>query len=219
VRPGWIDVSVPISSGMVHWPDDPPVEVSRISEIAAGDPANVTRLEMSAHTGTHMDAPVHYLEGGDGIDALPFDATIGATRVIEISDMVSVKAGELADHDPRQGERLLLKTVNSVNAWRLAPEFESNFVYIAADAAAYLAERGVRCVGIDYLSVGGLEDDTVETHVALLRAGIWVIEGLNLAEVEPGDYELLCLPLKIVGSDGAPARALVRPAGTGEGEG
>jgi arylformamidase len=212
VRPGWIDVSVPISSGMVHWPDDAPVEVSREREIADGDSANVTRLEMSAHTGTHMDAPVHYLEGGEGIDALPFDATIGPARVIEISDMVSVKAGELAGHDPRQGERLLLKTVNSVNAWRLAPEFERNFVYVAADAAAYLAECGVRSVGIDYLSVGGFEHDTVETHVALLRAGIWIIEGLNLAEVEPGDYELLCLPLKIVGSDGAPARALLRPA-------
>ena len=208
----WIDVSVPISAGMVHWPEDPPVEVSRVSEIAAGDPANVTRLELSAHTGTHMDAPVHYLEGREGIDAMPFDATIGPARVIEISDMVSVKAGELAGHDPKQGERLLFKTVNSVNAWRLAPEFERNFVYIGADAATYLAECGVRTVGIDYLSVGGFERDAVETHVALLRAGVWVIEGLNLAEVEPGDYELLCLPLRIVGSDAAPARALLRPA-------
>jgi arylformamidase len=216
---GWIDVSVPISSGMVRWPDDPAVEVSRASEIAAGDPANVTRLEMSAHTGTHMDAPVHYLEGREGIDAMPFDATIGLARVIEISDMVSVKAGELAGHEPKQGERLLLKTVNSVNAWKLAPEFERNFVYIAADAAAFLAECGVRSVGIDYLSVGGFEHDAVETHVALLRAGVWVIEGLNLADVEPGDYELLCLPLKIVGSDGAPARALLRPAeGVKEGD-
>ena len=214
----WIDVSVPISAGMVHWPEDPPVEVSRVSEIAAGDPANVTRLEMSAHTGTHMDAPVHYLEGREGIDAMPFDATIGPARVIEISDMVSVKAGELAGHDPKQGERLLFKTVNSVNAWRLAPEFERNFVYIAADAAAYLAECGVRSVGIDYLSVGGFERDAAETHVALLRAGVWVIEGLNLAEIEPGDYELLCLPLKIVGSDGAPARALLRPAPAGGGK-
>jgi arylformamidase len=216
---GWMDVSVPISSGMVRWPDDPAVEVSRASEIAAGDRANVTRLEMSAHTGTHMDAPVHYLEGREGIDAMPFDATIGLARVIEISDMVSVKAGELAGHEPKQGERLLLKTVNSVNAWKLAPEFERNFVYIAADAAAFLAECGVRSVGIAYLSVGGFEHDAVETHVARLRAGVWVIEGLNLADVEPGDYELLCLPLKIVGSDGAPARALLRPAeGVKEGD-
>jgi arylformamidase len=207
----WIDVSVPIESGMVHWPGDPEVKLSRSSEIAKGDPANVTHLDMGAHTGTHMDAPVHFVEGAEGIDAMPLDATIGPARVIEISDPVSVKAGELQRHEPARGERVLLKTMNSAAAWRIAPEFKKDFTYIAADGAAYLAECGVRTVGVDYLSVGGFEHDAVETHAALLKAGVWIIEGLNLAEIEPGEYELLCLPLKIAGSDGAPSRALLRP--------
>jgi arylformamidase len=211
MAPDWIDVSVPIESGMVHWPGDPEVKVLRSSEIAKGDPANVTHLDMGAHTGTHMDAPVHFVEGAKGIDAMPLDATIGLARVIEISDPVSVKAGELQHHAPKRGERLLLKTMNSAAAWRIAPEFKEDFTYIAADGAAYLAECGVRTVGVDYLSVGGFEHDAVETHTALLKAGVWIIEGLNLAEIEPGEYELLCLPVKIAGSDGAPSRALLRP--------
>jgi arylformamidase len=211
MAPDWIDVSVPISAGMVHWPDDPEVRVSRSAELAQGDPCNITHLDLSAHTGTHMDAPVHFVEGGEGIDSMPLDATVGPARVIEISDPVSVKAGELEAHAPRRGERLLLKTLNSTTAWKLAPEFKRDFVYVAADAARYLAEAGVRAVGVDYLSVGGFEHDAVETHIALLEAGVWVIEGLDFADVDPGKYDLLCLPLKIVGADGAPARALLRP--------
>jgi arylformamidase len=212
VADGWIDVSVPISSGMVHWPGDPEVKITRASAISEGDDANVSHLDFGAHTGTHMDAPVHFLDGEAGIDTMPLDATIGPCRVLAIADGVSVKADELERHAPQRGERLLLKTRNSTDAWPRAPEFAEDFVYIAHDGAQLLADRGVRTVGVDYLSVGGFEHDAVETHVALLRAGVWIIEGLDLSAIEPGHYELCCLPLRIAGSDGAPARALLHPA-------
>lgn len=208
----WIDVSVPIRAGMVHWPGDPEVRIERVSEIAGGASANLTHLDLGAHTGTHMDAPVHFVEGGAGIDSMPPEATIGPAQVIEISDPVSIKADELRGHEPREGERVLFKTRNSTEAWGKGDQFAEDFVYIAAEGARYLAERGVRTVGVDYLSVGGYECDSVETHVALLEAGIWIIEGLNLSAVGAGEYELVCLPLKIAGSDGAPARAFLRPA-------
>jgi arylformamidase len=207
---GWIDVSVPVRSGMVHWPGDPPVKISRSSSIAGGDPANVSHLDLGAHTGTHMDAPVHFVEGGEGIESLPLAATVGPARVIEIEDPVAARAEELARHDPVAGERLLLRTRNSARSWTEEP-FHEDFVYIAADGARLLAEHRVRTVGVDYLSVGGYERDAVATHRALLEAGVWIIEGLDLTEIEPGEYELICLPVKIVGSDGAPSRALLRP--------
>jgi len=206
----WIDVSVPVSNGMVHWPGDPPVEIERSKSIDAGDPANLTKLSMSAHTGTHMDAPVHFVPDTAGIDALPLEAVIGRCRVIAIEDPDAVHAAELRAHAPKRGERLLLRTHNSSEGgWSLA-EFDDGFVHIAPEGAGYLAECGVRTVGVDYLSVGGMETGA-ETHGALLEAGIWIIEGLDLSAVEPGEYELMCLPVKLAGSDGAPARALLRP--------
>ena len=207
----WIDISVPLVSGMVHWPDNPPVQIERMLSIAKGDAANVSRLSMGAHTGTHMDAPVHFIAGGAGIETMPFEATIGPARLIEISDPVAITAAELERHAIQSGERLLFKTSNSARGWGSAT-FLEDFVYIAQDAARYLAARGVRTVGVDYLSVGGFRVDGPETHAALLGAGVWIIEGLDLSHVSAGTYDLLCLPLKIVGGDGAPARALLRAA-------
>jgi arylformamidase len=209
---GWIDVSVTLHSGMVHWPDNPPVQIEREMSIDRGDAANVSKIAMGSHTGTHMDAPIHFVPGGEGIDMLPLDATMGEARVIASTDAVSIKRAELEPHNIQRGERILFKTRNSNRVWN-TDEFDEDFVYISADAAEYLAERGVRTVGVDYLSVGGYKQDGIETHYALLGAGIWIIEGLNLASVEPGNYELVCLPLKIAGGDGAPARAIVRPIG------
>ena len=165
---------------------------------------------MGAHTGTHMDAPLHFLKDGAGLDDMPFSATLGPARIIAIADTGSVKPGELAGRDIRPGERLLFKTLNSSRAWR-HPGFLEDFVHISREAAAFLSERGVRTVGIDYLSVGGFRKDGAETHRILLEAGIWIIEGLDLSGVEPGVYDLVCLPLRIMGSDGAPARAVLRP--------
>lgn len=206
---GWVDVSVPLRSGMVHWPDNPPVRIERMLDIERGDVANVSTISLGSHTGTHMDAPIHFVRGGEGMDRMPLDATMGPARVIEIQDPTSIKPDELDPHGIGRGERVLFKTRNSSLAW-WTRDFVEDFVYVSQEAARYLAERGVRTVGVDYLSVGGFYADGVETHQALLGAGIWVIEGLDLSRVEPGEHELICLPLKVEGGDGAPARALLR---------
>ena len=206
----WIDVSVALHSGMVHWPDNPPVRIERMLDIERGDGANVSRISMGSHTGTHMDAPLHFIRDGKGLDEMPFDATMGRARVIEVSDQHSIKADELRPHDIRKGERILFKTHNSVRRWAADDAFDEDFVFVSQEAARFLARRGVRTVGVDYLSVGGFREDGEETHRALLGEGIWVIEGLDLAEVEPGEYELICLPIKVHRSDGAPARALLK---------
>jgi arylformamidase len=205
---GWIDVSVPVRDGMVHWPTDPPVRIALADSIERGDPANVTRLDMSAHTGTHMDAPRHFIADGPAIDELPLEVAIGPARVIEISDPRAVREGELRDHEPQAGERLLLKTQNSSRRW-WDEGFDEGFVYIEPGAAELLAEARVQLIGVDYLSVGDMEEGA-ETHRALLGAGVWIVEGLNLSRTGSGDYELICLPARIVGSDGAPVRALLR---------
>jgi arylformamidase len=206
----WIDISVPLYGGMVHWPDNPPVVIERMLDMAAGDACNVSRLSLGAHTGTHVDAPIHFVRSGVGVDAVPLDAMMGPVRVIEIADPESIRVEHLEPYRPESGERLLFKTRNSARCWHTAT-FVEDFVYVSQEAARYLASRQVRTVGVDYLSVGGFFRDGPETHQALLSAGVWIIEGLNLADVPPGSYELICLPLKIAGGDGAPARAVLRP--------
>jgi arylformamidase len=205
----WIDVSIPLRTGMVHWPDNPPVSIERALDIDRGDAANVSKLSMGVHTGTHMDAPIHFFPTGKGIDSMPLTAAIGQARVIEISDPESIKPEELRPYQIQAGERILFKTRNSYNCWQ-TNDFVKDFVYISSGAAQHLAEQKVQTVGVDYLSVGGFYKDGAETHHALLGAGIWIIEGLNLSNVRPGLVELICLPLKIEGSDGAPARAILR---------
>jgi arylformamidase len=212
----WIDLSVPVRKDMVHWPGDPEYQIERVRDYARGDDLVLSHISLGVHTGTHMDAPLHFVRGGDTIDHIPLDATVGEARVVEIHDQESVKAGELRDAGIRRGERILLKTGNSAGRWG-TDEFQKNFVYIAHEGAEYLASVGIRSVGVDYLSVGGFFKDGPETHRALLGAGIWVIEGLNLAPLEAGKYELVCLPLKLVGAEGAPARAIARPLSTGRG--
>jgi arylformamidase len=209
MKPGWIDVSVPLASGMVHWPGDPEVSISRISSLESGDECNVSAISMSAHTGTHMDAPLHYLANGAGLDRLPLEAVIGPARVIAIQDPRSVTAAELARHRIRRGERILFKTHRAAARWKTGT-FDEEYVYVSLGAARFLAARGVRVVGVGYLSVGGFREDSAETHRTLLGAGIWVVEGLDLALVEPGRYDMVCLPLRIAGGDGAPARVALR---------
>jgi arylformamidase len=194
---------------MVHWPGDPAFHIERAHDQEKGHVATVSRMALGVHTGTHMDAPLHFIRNGATIDSMPLDATVGRARVIAIDDPQSIKRGELLAHRISAGERILFKTHNSDGAWN-TDQFDEDFVFISHDAAAYLAESGIRCVGVDYLSVGGFREDGPETHHALLGAGIWIIEGLNLHGIEPGDYELACLPLKLIGSEGAPARAILR---------
>ncbi len=212
MKPDWIDVTVPVRMGMVVWPGDPPVRIADFKAIRRGDSSNVSILSLSAHTGTHMDAPLHFLEAREGLDKMPLDAVIGPARVIGVRDRESIKVPELRAAGIRRGERILFKTWGSAARWS-KPGFIRDYVYIAADAARFLAARGVRTVGVDYLSVGGYRKDSQETHQALLSAGIWIIEGLDLSRVAPGRYDLICLPLRIFDADGAPARAVLRPRG------
>jgi arylformamidase len=205
----WIDISVAVRNGMVHWPGDPDFHIERATDQEKGDTATVSRMALGVHTGTHMDAPLHFIRNARSIDTMPLDATVGPARVIPIRDTKSIKREELIEHAISAGERILFKTPNSDQAWK-SDQFDEDFVFISQDAARYLAESGVRTVGVDYLSVGGFREDGLETHQALLGAGIWIIEGLNLNGVDPGEYELVCLPLKLVGAEGSPARAILR---------
>lgn len=203
----WIDVSVPIYGGMVHWPDNPPIEHDAIMHVERGDMATVSELKMGTHTGTHIDGPIHFLPGGPGTDAVPLENLIGSARVIEIEDPSAVRWAELRKHKIGHSERLLFKTSNSHRCWNTSG-FVSDFVSLAEDAAEHLAELKTLAVGIDYLSMG-----SPEVHRTLLAANVAIIEGLNLSHVNPGEYEFLCLPLRIPGGDGAPARALLKPVG------
>lgn len=206
----WIDISVPLRTAMPHWPGDIPVNITQTMNVDRGDVCNLRTLSMSAHTGTHMDAPLHFVAQGSAIDTMPLDATIGPARVIAIESDSAITRAELQECGPQPGERLLFKTRNS-RLWRNRCRlFMKNFVAVNADAARYLVECGVRTIGVDYLSVGAYEGDGVETHHVLLGAGVWVIEGLDLSAAEPGSYEMVCLPLRIEGGDGAPARAALR---------
>lgn len=206
----WVDVSIPIHNRMVHWPGDPEVVIERLFDVGRGDSHTLSRLSMGAHTGTHVDAPVHFLEAGPGIDRMPLDAMVSTARVIAIRHSEEITADELEGSSIQPGETLLFKTANSTRCWK-HNSFVADFVSLSAGAARLLASSRVRLVGIDYLSVGGVKKDSAAVHRILLEAGIWIVEGLDLSEVEPGTYEFICLPLKILGCDGAPARVLVRP--------
>lgn len=205
----WIDISVSLRDAMVHWPGDPPISIRRVQDMEQGDTANLSMVSMGAHSGTHIDAPIHFIQQGAGVDKMPLDATVGRARVIEIRDSESIKPEELLRHHIRRGERILFKTRNSSYVWR-SDEFVEDFVFISDEAASFLAERCVRIVGVDYLSVGSFKRGGSHVHKILLGADIWIIEGLDLSQVSPGKYELICLPLKLEQGDGAPARAILR---------
>jgi arylformamidase len=207
----WIDISVPIYAGMVHWPGDPPVEISQPMHLDRGDACTVSRLALGAHTGTHVDAPSHFLSGGKGVDSLSLEAMVGPARVIEILAIAAIGEAELTGHGIERGDRVLLKTSNSARCWS-TDAFVPDFAHLTLDGASYLAGVGVRTIGIDYLSIGH-GDEGPAVHRALLGAQILIVEGLNLSGVEPGEHDLVCLPLKIRDGDGAPARALLRRRG------
>jgi arylformamidase len=206
----WIDVSVTVRHGMPHWPDNPPIVMQRAMELARGHACNLSHLAMGVHTGTHMDAPVHFIHQAAGVDQMPLTATMGPARVIEITDPREITAEELREHRLQAGERVLFRTSNSPRCWQ-ADRFVEDFVYISEPAAEHLAETRVRTVGVDYLSVGGYHADGAKIHRILLTAGIWIIEGLDLSAVRAGRYDMICLPVKLHDSDGAPARAILRP--------
>jgi arylformamidase len=206
---GWIDISVPLSNGMAYWPTDPEVQIKRIHDMKDGDQDNLTHISMCAHSGTHMDAPCHFRKSAKTIDKMPLTAAIGKARVIEITDKEFITVEEIRPYRIRKGERILFKTKNSRSRWDNKP-FMKKSVHLSTEAATFLVERGVQTIGIDYLSIGGYNGNVIEVHNTILKAGIWVIEGINLYKILPGNYELICLPIKISGADGAPSRALLR---------
>ena len=206
----WIDISIQLCDAMMHWPSNPPISIKRVKDMEHGDTANLSEISMGAHSGTHVDAPIHFIQQGQGVDKMPLDTMVGRARVVEIKDTESIKPDELLQHRLRRGERILFKTRNSSHVWQ-TDAFVEDFVFISDDAARFLAERGVRVVGVDYLSVGGFKDGSSYVHKTLLSGGVWIIEGLDLSKVSPGKYDLICLPLKLDHGDGAPARAILRP--------
>lgn len=206
----WLDISVALDARVPTFTGDPTYRRELHASMAAGAICNVSRLDLGAHTGTHIDAPIHFIEGAAGIEKTPLDAVIGPAYVVDATSLTTtITAANLGRLDIPRGEtRLLFRTPNSA-LWSL-PAFSDSFIAFAADAAAALVTRGIRLIGIDYLSIAPF-GDPVDTHRAFLGAGVVVLEGLDLRAVEAGPYDLFAPPVRLVGSDGAPARALLRP--------
>ena len=206
----WNDISVLVGPGMTVWPGDSDVMLSRFASMEAGDACNVSRISMSAHAGTHVDAPLHYVDRGIDVAHVPIESLTGRARVIGIRGIRRIGAREILQHSPERGEILLIKTDNSEREWWKLP-FDPDFCRLTPGAAEELVAAGVRAVGIDGLSVGGPDEEGDRVHRILLTNTVTVIEGLALNDAPWGKCELMCLPLRLDGGDGAPARALIRP--------
>jgi arylformamidase len=205
----WIDVTVPIRPGMVHWPGNPAVQIDVTEEEHhEGGVCRVSKLTLGVHTGTHFDAPIHFGVAGGGVEALLPAALVGVARVAAVQGRV-VDRADVEALNPKEGERLLFKTSNSARCWG-TDDFVPDYVYVTEGAAQHLADRRVSLVGVDYLSLGG-PSDGARAHRHLLLVGVCILEGLDLRRVVPGTYELIALPVLIPGADGAPARVLLRP--------
>ena len=203
-----IDVSVPLDGNLPTYPGNVPFSLEPTKRIASGDSSNVSALHMSAHTGTHVDAPRHFFDNAGGTDALPLEMLLGRTRVIEVTSRRGIGPDELSSVDLSEDVRVLIKTHNS-RLWG-SSEFQPGYVGVTEGGARHLIEHGIKVLGVDYLSVEEFKKPGAPAHHVLLGGGTIVIEGLNLRDVEPGVYEMYCLPLRIVGADGAPARVVLR---------
>jgi len=204
------DITVPIRTNMPVYEGDPGVKIDAWSAFAKGDSSNVSMLNFGAHTGTHVDAPAHFIEGANTIDKLPLEVLIGPARVIRVpEDLTEIDSAFLSGCDLDGVERVLFRTRNS-GFWDQS--FRKDFTHLLPEAAALLVAKGVKLAGCDYLSIEKFHSGHHRTHLTLLANGVVIVEGLNLAAVPAGDYELICLPLKIAdgSGDGAPARAVLR---------
>ncbi len=213
VPKGWYDISVPLKQGMNYLSIDPVApKIYRYSDVDLGSKVTMTMLEIISHTGTHIDAPRHFIPGGSTISDMALDATIGPARVLEIKDPQKIKVPELKKHNIKKGERILCKTRNSPTVYE-SSKFIEDYVYLDADAAAYLAEKQIVLFGLDCITIGYFKDEEsiVKTHQSLLSAGIYILEDCALGNVPPGEYELLCLPLLMYHGDAGPCRAILRP--------
>lgn len=202
------DVSVPVTNGMVVYPRNPDVRIAPHSELSKGGSSNVSTVALGSHTGTHVDAPRHFFEAGGTVDRLPLDALIGPARVVSFpDDVMSITAAHLESHALRGVHRVLFRTRNS--SFVTDPQFHPDFTYIAPDAAELLASLDVRLVGVDYYSVEQFRSGHHRTHRTLLERGIVIVEGLDLHAIDAGDYDFICLPLRLENLDGSPARAVL----------
>lgn len=203
-----IDVSVPLDANLPTYPGNTPFSLEATKRIANGDSSNVSAVHMSLHSGTHVDAPRHFFDNAPGADVLPLEMLIGRTRVIEVTSRKGIGPDELSAINLSEDVRLLIKTHNS-RLWG-SPEFRQEYVGVTEAGARHLIDHGIKVLGVDYLSVEEFRTPGAPAHHVLLGGGTIVIEGLNLRDVEPGVYEMYCLPLRLVGADGAPARVVLR---------
>ena len=208
----WIDVTATLDPATTPvYEGDAPMSFEFLKDMRKGDGFTLSKLSLGAHSGTHVDAPMHFIREGASIDRLPLEPFIGRARVIDIPDSVqSIDAAELNRHQWRNAERVIFRTRSSARGWMKSSTFHRDFAYIAPDAAQLLADAGVRLVGIDYISAEKFGAPAPLTHRILLGKGIPIVEGFALDAVAPGDYDLFVLPMKVAGHEGAPARAVMR---------
>jgi arylformamidase len=204
----WIDISTTIKNGMVHWPGDAEVKIKKEQSMQASDECNVTTLQMSAHTGTHVDAPLHFIASGTDASEISLEKLIGVVKIFDIENPKTISLEEVRNLHIEIGCKIIFKTKNSNRNWSEEP-FNHQFVYLSTEAAQFLVDKNVQVIGVDYLSVAG-EENGSSVHRILLNQDILIIEGLALQNIEPGNYEMICLPLKIKDADGAPARVIIR---------
>jgi arylformamidase len=209
----WIDVSAPLDMTTTPvYPGDTRLKFEFVRSFPAGDKVTLSSYLMTAHAGTHVDAPLHFVSKGASIDQVPLATLMGQARVIDCSpDAVAINVTELSKHDWRGAKRLLFRTRNSRNTWMVDPNFHPEFTYIAPEAAQLMADSGVELVGIDYLSAEKFGAAEPRTHQVLLGRSIPIVEGLDLRGIKAGEYDFIVLPLRVVGHEAAPARALLRP--------
>lgn len=202
------DISVPLVNGGVVYPGNPEIRIEPHSELSRGASSNCSRIALGSHTGTHVDAPKHFFDAGSTVERLSLAALIGDARVLSFgADVMSVTAAHLERESLQGVERVIIRTRNS--GFVTDREFHKDFTYIAPDGAEYLAALGIKLVGVDYYSVEQFRSGHHRTHKTLLERGIVIVEGLNLTGIAPGEYEFICLPLRLEGLDGAPARAVL----------
>ncbi len=205
-----IDITVPLHAGTPTWPGSAGVELTRTLRLEEGDFSNASRLGCDVHVGTHVDAPRHFIDSGSTVEKLPLEVMVGDAFVAYVPEVTKITASVLTGLNLPEGtERLLLRTRNSELWAKETSEFMKDYAALTDDGAQWVVERGIRLIGVDYLSVQCYGDGPL-THQILLQAGVVILEGLNLADIEPCCYELICLPLKLVDADGAPARAVLR---------
>lgn len=204
------DISLPISNDLPVWPGDPSVSLMMTSSILKGDQCNITKIQMGAHAGTHIDAPYHFLKDGATIGTIPIETFIGSCFVVELDAEVLIEKKDFQKYNLNGHSRILIKTRNSELWANNISSFDTNYVSLGIDAAQYLVEMKTILVGIDYLSIESFQSDGCPVHKLLLKNNITVLEGLNLSGVKAGVYELICMPLKLQGCEGAPARVLLR---------